>query len=117
MAKKIRNWSLWLGALAVGLGVLGTLWVGVPAFIAVITTVTAALGAQLYAGRYEYLALSYLATARRLEELHTIWEMSGQTEAERGQFVVDCERAFAAENSGWMAEWTKPPAGKPGGGS
>jgi hypothetical protein len=117
MAKKIKDWSLWLGALAVALGFLGTLWVGVPAFIAVVTTVTATLGAQLYAGRYEYLALSYLATARRLEELLTNWEMSGQTEAERGQLVVDCERAFAVENSAWMAEWTKPPAGTPKGGS
>jgi hypothetical protein len=117
IAKKIKNWSLWLGALAVVLGFLGALWVGVPAFIAVITTITAALGAQLYAGRYEYLALTYLATARRLEELLTAWEMSGQTEAERGQLVVDCERAFAAENGGWMAEWTKPPAAKPKGGS
>jgi hypothetical protein len=118
-ARRIKNWSLGLGAVAVALGFLGALWVGVPAFVAVITTITTALAAHLYAGRYQYLVVSYLATARKLEELLTTWEMSGQTDAERGQFILHCEEAFAAENSAWMAEWTKPsgPPKPPAGGA
>lgn len=114
VARKVKAVTVALGALSVVLGALGFLWVGVPAFAAVVTTLSASLAAYLYAGRYQYLAVSYLATAQKLEGLRAAWEVSGKTDAdaaERNRFILDCEAVFSAESGAWMAEWTKP-AGK-----
>lgn len=111
VARKVKSVTIALGALTVVLGALGFLWVGVPAFAAVVTTVSASLAAYLYAGRYQYLAVSYLATAQKLEGLRAAWEVSGKTDAdaaERAKFILDCEAVFAAESGAWMAEWTRP---------
>lgn len=115
VVRKIKTVTVALGALAVVLGLLGYLWVGIPAFVAVITTVTTALAAHLYAGRYQYLVVSYQATAQKLEGLRDAWKVSGKTDddkAERARFILACEEVFAAENGAWMAEWTKP-SGQP----
>jgi hypothetical protein len=106
-AKRIKDISLGLGVAAVLLGVLGARWASAAAFIAVITTVTTSLASYLYAGRYQYLVVSYLAVARRLEERILEWGYSGKTDAERKQFVRDCEDIFASENTAWMAELSK----------
>lgn len=104
---RIRNLTVLLGAVAVVLGVLGgaaTVW------LAVITTVTASLAAYLYANRLQYLAVSYLATARNLEALRAGWRTSGKTEAdtaERNQFILDCEGILSAENNSWLTEWAR----------
>ena len=111
IVKRGRQISLFLGALAVVLGALGASgWTA--AWVAVITTVTVAIAAYLYAGRYQYLVISYQATARRLELLRSRWEASGMTDAndERNQFIRDCEEAISIENSAWMTEWTREPA-------
>ena len=111
VARRIRTVSMALGALAVILSGLGYVWVGIPAFAAVVTTITTALAASLYAGRYQYLVVSYMATARKLEELRVAWQVSGKTDAdtaERNRLILDCEGVFATENGAWMAEWTKP---------
>ncbi len=101
--------SLILGVLAVVFGAVGaTGWTA--AWVAVVTTITLAISAYLYAGRYQYLVISYQATARRLEMLRSRWQASGKTDAnieERNQFILDCEEAISVENSAWMAEWTK----------
>jgi membrane protein implicated in regulation of membrane protease activity len=119
--KRIRLITLVLGAVAVILGALGG---GVTAaWVAVITTITASLAAYLYSERYQYLIVSYAATARNLDSLRAVWMTSGKTEAdtaERNQLILDCENALAAENKAWMAEWTKsdpPPTGNSGGGA
>ncbi len=111
VARKVKAVTIVLGALTIVLGALGFLWVGIPAFAAVVTTLSASLAAYLYAGRYQYLAVSYLATAQRLEGLRAAWEVSGKTDAdaaERNKFILDCEAVLAAESGAWMAEWTKP---------
>jgi hypothetical protein len=101
--------SLILGALAVVLGAVGaTGWTA--AWVAVVTTITLAIAAYLYAGRYQYLVISYQATARRLEMLRSRWQVSRKTDTntqERNQFILDCEEAISVENSAWMAEWIK----------
>ena len=116
-SKRIKDFSLWLGVVAVLLGILGARWAPAVAFIAVITTVTTSLASYLYAGRYQYLVVSYLATARKLEERLLEWDYSGKTDDERKQFVQDCEGIFASENSAWMAELSKreKPAEAPSG--
>jgi hypothetical protein len=106
-----RRLSLILGALAVVLGVLGTTRYGwLAGWVAVISTITAAIAARQYAGRYQFLIVSYQATAERLKWLKTQWEISRKTDAdvdERNKFITACEETISIENSAWMAEWTK----------
>jgi hypothetical protein len=107
--KRGRRISLGLGILAVVLGALGASgWTA--AWVAVVTTFTLAIAAYLYAGRYQYLLISYQATARRLDLLRSRWQASGMTddnEEERNKFIRECEDAISIENNAWMAEWTK----------
>ncbi len=102
-----RTISIILGALAAVLGVLGTTeWTA--GWVAVITTITASIAAYLYAGRYQYLIVSYQATAKQLEALKTRWIVSGRPEedpAERSRFIQECEEAISVENNAWMAKW------------
>lgn len=104
-----RRIGLILGGLAVVFGALGSSgWTA--AWVAAITTITVAITAYLFAGRYQYLLISYQATARRLELLRARWETSGRTDAdtaERNRFLLECEEAISIENSAWMAEFTK----------
>lgn len=105
-----RTLSLILGSLAVVLGVLGATYGWAAAWIAVISTITAAIAARQYAGRYQFLIVSYQATAERLKWLKTAWEISHKTDADvddRNNFILACEEAISIENSAWMAEWTK----------
>jgi hypothetical protein len=111
-----RTISLILGALAVILGVLGTTRYGwVAGWTAVISTITAAIAAHQYAGRYQFLIVSYQATAERLNWLKTQWRISHKNDAdinERNKFILACEEVLSIENSAWMAEWTRRPAGQ-----
>lgn len=106
---KIRNCKkvgLILGIIAIALGALGsTGWTA--GWVAVISTISASIVAYVYAGRYQYLIVSYQATAHHLEFLRTRWEASGKTDAdkdERDQFILDCEDAISIESNAWMAE-------------
>ena len=104
-ARRIRTISLWLGAVAAVLGVLST--TTATGWVAVITTIMAVLAAYLYAERFQFLIVSYQATARRLTSLKTKWRVSGKTEAdtsESAQFIRDCEETISVENSAWMAK-------------
>jgi hypothetical protein len=71
------------------------------ALTAVLTTVAGAVLAHVEASRFDFLAMTYLATARRLEDRrngpHAPWS----------DFVNDCENILAAENASWIAKWTK----------
>jgi len=107
--EKFKTIGLLLGVIAIVLGALGsTGWTA--GWVAVVSTVTASIAAYAYAGRYQYLIISFQATANRLELLRTRWEASGKTDKdfqERNQFILDCEEAISIENSAWMAELTK----------
>jgi hypothetical protein len=105
LMKRWRNVNLALGALATVLGVLGK-WTGT--WVAVITTVTTAVAAYLYANRYQYLIISYQATARQLEFLKHQWVVDGapeQDQEKRNQFLQACEEAISIENNAWMAKF------------
>lgn len=110
LMKRWRNVNLALGALAAVLGVLGK-WTG--AWVAVVTTVTTAVAAYLYANRYQYLIISYQATARQLEFLKNQWVVNGSPEQDpsmRNQFLQACEEAISIENNAWMAKWIGKPS-------
>jgi hypothetical protein len=94
---------------AVVLGAIGASgWTA--AWVAVITTMIATLTAYIAAERYQYLIVSYQATARQLDMLKTAWLAQGQPEADvakRHAFLRDCEEAISIENQGWMARWSE----------
>ena len=104
-----KNIGLSLGVIAVILGVLGaTGWTA--GWVAVISTITASIAAYAYAGRYQYLIISYQTTADKLERLSTSWKVKGKTDAdkeERNKFIIECEEVISIENSAWMAEMIK----------
>jgi hypothetical protein len=58
--------------------------------------------AHVEASRFDFLATTHLATARRLEDRKT-----GLREP-LSSFINDCEDILATENLSWIAKWTKP---------
>jgi len=105
-----RKASLALGVIAIALGFWSAKSASVAGWVAVIGAITAAIAAYQYAGRYQYLIVSYQATADRLKWLKTKWEIDGKSQpgdAAKHAFIVACEDAIATENSAWMAEWTR----------
>jgi hypothetical protein len=73
----------------------------VAALTAVLTTIAGSVLAHIEASRFDYLVISYLATARRLEDQMNVAEGSWS------DFVNACENIIATENASWMAKWTK----------
>lgn len=105
-----RRVSLALGALAILLGFWSAKSTSVAGWVAVIGAVTAAIAAYQYAGRYQFLNVSYQATADRLNWLKTKWEIDGRRQPgddAKHSFILASEDAIATENSAWMAEWTR----------
>lgn len=105
-----RRISFVLGAIAVLLGLWSARSASVAGWVAVIGTITAAIAARQYAGRYQFLIVSYQATADRLQWIKTKWELEGRSQPgddAKNVFIVAAEDAIATENTAWMAEWTK----------
>ena len=96
-----------LGALAASL----TRW-GLSAWIAVVTTISAAVAAHVGATRYEYQLIEYLRTADELSRLRR--DATATTSpAELDQHVVRCERIISIQNEGWMAKLSSTPDQEP----
>ncbi len=91
-----------LGAVAAVLTVPAAFWAGLAGWIAVVTAVAGALGAQVTAGRYRFLEKSYHDTAARLARIVTRWEASPRGQEDDQRLVGDCERALRDENAGWV---------------
>ena len=70
------------------------------AWTAVLTTIGGAILAHVEASRYDYLAVTYLATARRLQDLRN------GPRAAWSDFVNSCESIIGAESTSWIAKWT-----------
>jgi hypothetical protein len=94
-----------LGAVVAGVAVEAAKSMAV--WVAFLTTTSTALTAQVAATRYNYLINSYLATARRLEDLVAAWKLNGEPSdgADWSKFAQDCEAAISAENESWLAKW------------
>jgi SMODS and SLOG-associating 2TM effector domain 1/Protein of unknown function (DUF4231) len=71
------------------------------ALTAVLTTIAGAVLAHGEASRYDFLVMTYRATARRLQEC------ANRPHAPWSDFVNNCENILAAENTSWIAKWTK----------
>lgn len=88
---------------------------GVPlsigAWVAVLTTIGAAVTTHITASRYDFLVSSYFATANRLENLAVQWpdwpDQDVVPSEKWSEFVHQCEHAISTENQGWMTKWTQ----------
>lgn len=109
ITKRLRLIELILAAAATLItavaGVTGTSIMGIKfdatAFTAVLTTLAGAVLAHVEASRYDFLVTTYRATARRLEDRRN------RSQQPWSDFVNDCENILSAENTSWIAKWTK----------
>ena len=104
---RLLSWTF--GAAGVILGFLATQRSSAAAWVAVIGTITAAIAAQQYSGRYQFLILTYQAAMEELGELKNRWvgERKNLGVAADHKLVLAVEKVITAENSAWMVEWTK----------
>ena len=109
-----KLWQLRVAGFA--LGMTGAVFGGISAadiewsasWVAVIGTISGALAAFTFAGRYRYLMTSYTLTARRLKWISNAWHRLSEADKlqKTGEFVRKFEEAISVENNSWFAEWT-----------
>ncbi|MCP2280681.1 Protein of unknown function [Nocardia amikacinitolerans] len=119
-ARRLRGAALLLGVAATVVAALGAVLVGASGrnswaanltpWVAVLTTLGAGVAGYLAGRRYEFLVMSYSATARRLGQLLREWRAEGSPtdEPRWTAFVDDCETVIAQQNETWVAKWTEP---------
>jgi hypothetical protein len=81
------------------------------AWVAVVTTLTAALTAHVAASRWEYQLVEYLRTAAELERMRDEWTAGLVLDGVGAdRFVERCEHVVSIQNDGWMAKWAAEPS-------
>ncbi|MBV9171489.1 MAG: DUF4231 domain-containing protein [Chloroflexi bacterium] len=77
-------------------------------WVAVLTTISAAVTAHMAAARYDELSVNYAATARQLTRLRDRFDSDPQRadQAVIEKFVDEVESAISSENETWRAAWT-----------
>jgi hypothetical protein len=116
MASRLRVTEFTLALVATIVTAVAGVWkpdypFDLAALTAILTTVSALVLAHLESSRYEFLATTYRATARRLEDaVADLSTIPPAPSKEWSDFVERCETIIAAENNSWVAKWT----GKPG---
>ena len=90
--RALRAVVLWLGVIAVILGVVAALKAPVAGWIAVIATITAAITLHVHSQRYQSLIATYQATTRRLGTLKDKCVAGGKADASRNTFIQSCEK-------------------------
>jgi ABC-type multidrug transport system fused ATPase/permease subunit len=88
---------------------------GIPSlgpWVAVVTTIGAAVAAYLAAERFQEQAVTYYAAARRLEGIRAGWTDKQEPKTpERFAALVDAsEGAISAASEGWLADWSREEA-------
>ncbi|MCX0269643.1 DUF4231 domain-containing protein [Nocardia zapadnayensis] len=104
--RRIHRLELALTAVAVVLGAVSTAFQAgwAAAWVATVTTMTAAVSAHIAATRYAYQELEFSRTAAELENLAARYDLGQATEGD--DIVVErCERAIATQNDAWMTKW------------
>lgn len=112
---KYKGGTFVLGALAIGVSVVGTSQHWLLAFIPIVTTASGGLVAWIQGNRIGATVSLYQQTATQLRLQVAIWRDSvAQREAlpveeqkqATGNLVQKCEAIMAQENGAWRAEWT-----------
>ena len=107
---RFRRVEFGLALLAATLGAVAaaTRVDAVGAWVAVVTTVAAAITAHIAMSRYEHLMLTHQATARQLRTRVAQWRDDKDHDPESAaRLVRDCEDVISRENESWMAAWTR----------
>jgi hypothetical protein len=88
---------------------------GLAPWVAVLTTLGGAVAVHRAASRYDFLAMSFAATAARLQRHLNRWRSQGSPTdpASWTRFVDDCENAISSENASWMAKWSERTPAQP----
>ena len=81
----------------------------ISAWVAVTTTLSGAVAAHAASAHYQQNAITYLQTARQLEQLVNEWEDqaaagAGSPDADV-QLVQLCEDVISTENQSWVGRW------------
>lgn len=98
--------SILFGLAAVVLSASGAAFGDRPAaFLGVITTAAAAIGAWFQGGHHQQLALTYQAALSKLGLLRARHQSGSLTDM---QFVGEAEAIFEAEHAAWLGEWQTP---------
>ena len=80
------------------------------AWVAVVTTVTAAVSSHVAASRWEYQLVEYLRTGAELDRLLAEWQAAVLPDEVAADRLVDrCEQVISTQNDGWMAKWAAEP--------
>jgi hypothetical protein len=110
--RAVRRTELLLGCVTVLLGAGSSAFQveRAASWIAVISTVSAAVVAYSAASKYEYQELEFLRTADELERLLADWQRSGDRTAQAADTLVSrCEQVISVLNDGWMVKWSSEP--------
>ena len=75
---------------------------------ALLTTLSGAIVSHIEASRLDYLASSYHAAARRLEDLNVTFSRVDNQQTTWSAFVNQCEDIILMENQSWIAKWQPP---------
>lgn len=98
-----RGFSLFLGALAVVMGVVGGKYAGVAVWVPVVTSCVAAVLAVVQAGKYQAQIQLYQLTASQLALTLAHWK--DKSESSLIELVQACEEIMSRENDSWRIEW------------
>ncbi len=105
---RARRVEVALSVVGVVLAAVAATWAinAAAAWVAVVTTVTAAVSSHVAASRWEYQLVEYLRTASELGRLRDGW-MGAESadEAAEDRLVDRCEQVVSTQNDGWMAKW------------
>ncbi|MFE5600735.1 hypothetical protein STPH2_0622 [Streptomyces sp. KO7888] len=104
----LRRAQLALGVFAVLLGAASGAFHAekAAAWVAVVSTVSAALIAYSAAAKYEYQELEFLRTADELERILADWQLSAdRTEQAEDSLIGRCEQVISILNDTWMVKW------------
>lgn len=110
-----KNFTLFFGFIGVILGALSATGMGfakhTSAWIAFVTSASAAVSSFMATNRYQYLISTYQATSNRLQMLLARWEeTANKSEDEARRFVLSVESELQRENQAWVNELSKKQA-------
>jgi hypothetical protein len=110
---RARQLELGLAVVGVLLAATASTWRAgdIAAWVAVVTTLTAALSSHVAASRWEYQLVEYLRTAEELNRIREGWVAEHATgratdDESADRLVEHCEHVVSIQNDGWMAKWT-----------
>ncbi|HKE96813.1 MAG TPA: SLATT domain-containing protein, partial [Povalibacter sp.] len=110
---KLQRWrtvGLLLAVVAAALGVIAGVQknASINVWVAVVSTAIATLTSFIYAGRFEFFAATYFATATKLRGRLRIWQAAAdKSRAELDRFILEIEAILATQNQGWVSELSK----------